>query len=226
MVSWQAFPSLPPSSRAPRVSLAHKTPFLFPSNACHAGYDNLTFCKESWRAGPSVIQHSRKTLHSRIKENRLVIQIQGALWRKLQPLFSRNKKALRFKRGQRKCACIRGQILPTRNNNYSKSICMSWPLSVKHAAKITFAQCKCRTFQSIIYPADENKFIEISSTLAWGKRRVGLPPPFIAKNLSSYLYMLINGRHTHRLHVPFLFHWQIFVTRGKKQNELRKSKLL
>ena len=92
MVSWQAFPSLPPSSRAPRVSLAPKTPFLFPSNACHAGYDNLTFCKESWRAGPSVIQHSRKTLHSRIKENRLVIQIQGALWRKLQPLFSRNKK--------------------------------------------------------------------------------------------------------------------------------------
>ena len=35
--------SLPPSSRAPRVSLAPKTPFPkapfpFPSNACHAGY--------------------------------------------------------------------------------------------------------------------------------------------------------------------------------------------
>ena len=30
MVSWQAFPSLPPSSRAPRVSLAPKTPFPFP----------------------------------------------------------------------------------------------------------------------------------------------------------------------------------------------------
>ena len=26
------------------------------------------------------------------------------------------------------------------------------------------------------------------------------------KNLNSYLYMLINGRHTHCLHVPFLFH--------------------
>ena len=34
MVSWQA------SLRAPRVSLAPKTPFPFPSlsNACHAGY--------------------------------------------------------------------------------------------------------------------------------------------------------------------------------------------
>ena len=59
-------------------------------------------------------RHCRKTLHSRTKEIRLVIQIQKALWRKLEPLFSRNKKALRFKRGQRNCACIRGQILPTR----------------------------------------------------------------------------------------------------------------
>ena len=57
---------------------------------------------------------------------------------------------------------------------------MSWPLSVKHTAKITFAQYKCRTFQSIIYPADKNNFIGISSILAWGKSRVGLPPPFIA----------------------------------------------
>ena len=76
--------------------------------------DNLTCMQENKQAGPSVIQHCRKTLHSRTKENRLVIQIQKALWRKLEPLFSRNKKALRFKRGQRKCACIRGQILPTR----------------------------------------------------------------------------------------------------------------
>ena len=45
-----------------------------------------------------MIQHCRKTLHSQTKENRLVIQIQKALWRKLEPLFSRNKIALRFKR--------------------------------------------------------------------------------------------------------------------------------
>ena len=35
--------------------------------------------------------------------------------------------------------------------------CVSWPLSVKHAAKITFAQWKRRTPQSIIYPAKEKK---------------------------------------------------------------------
>ena len=68
--------------------------------------------------------HCRKTLHAWTKENHLVIQIQKALWRKLEPLFSRHKKVLRFKRGQRKCASIRGQILLTRNNNYSKSMCV------------------------------------------------------------------------------------------------------
>ena len=65
---------------------------------------------------------------------------------------------------------------------------MSLPLSVKHAAEITFAQYKCRTFRSIIYPADKNNFIGISSILAWSKSRVGLPPPFIAmlgQNLNS-----------------------------------------
>ena len=79
------------------------------------------------------------------------------------------------------------------NNNYSQSICMSWPLSVKHAAKITFAQYKCRTSQSIIYPADKNNLIGISSFLAWGKSRVGLPPPFIARNykrLSTKSFLL------------------------------------
>ena len=39
-----------------------------------------------------MIEHCRKTLHSRTKENRLVIQIQKAFWRKVRPLFSRNKK--------------------------------------------------------------------------------------------------------------------------------------
>ena len=38
MVSWQAFPSLLPSLRAPRVSLGPKSPFLSFSNARHAGY--------------------------------------------------------------------------------------------------------------------------------------------------------------------------------------------
>ena len=38
------------------------------------------------------MQHCRKTLHSGTKENRLVIQLQEALWRKLEPLFNRTKK--------------------------------------------------------------------------------------------------------------------------------------
>ena len=45
---------------------------------------------------------------------------------------------------------------------------MSWPLSVKHAA-------------------DKNNFIGISSFLAWGKSRVGLPPPFIAMGYLTFL---------------------------------------
>ena len=39
-----------------------------------------------------MIQRCRKTLHSRTKENRLAIQMQKALWRKLEPLFSPNKE--------------------------------------------------------------------------------------------------------------------------------------
>ena len=68
----------------------------------------------------------------------------------------------------------------------SKSICVSWPLSMKHAAKITFAQWKCRTFQSIIYPAEKNNFIGISSILACGKSHIGLPPPFIVKDTAGH----------------------------------------
>ena len=53
---------------------------------------------------------------------------------------------------------------------------------------------KCRTFQSIIYPADKNNFTGISSILAWGKSRVGLPPPFIAK-LMSLIISSINWNY-------------------------------
>ena len=61
-----------------------------------------------------MIQHCRKTLHSRTKENRLD-QIQKALWRKLEPLFSRNKKKVYASNEVKENALeIRGQILPTR----------------------------------------------------------------------------------------------------------------
>ena len=46
--------------------------------------------------------HCRKTLHSRTKEIRLVIQIQKALWRKLEPLFSRNKKSFTLQKRSKK----------------------------------------------------------------------------------------------------------------------------
>lgn len=41
--------------------------------------------------------------------------------------------------------------MPTGNNNCKKSQCVSWPLSIKKAAKITSAQLKDRTLQGIIY---------------------------------------------------------------------------
>ena len=47
----------------------------------------------SWAQRDTTLQ-KKKThfyLHSRTNKNRLVIQIQKALWRKLRPLFSRNK---------------------------------------------------------------------------------------------------------------------------------------
>ena len=51
MVSWQAFPSLPP--RAPLTFLSHlKLPFPSLSNACHAGYSNDDSSDNSERESP------------------------------------------------------------------------------------------------------------------------------------------------------------------------------
>ena len=109
---------------------------------------------------------------------------------------------------------------------------MSWPLSVKHAAKITFAQYKCRTFQSIIYPADKNNFIGISSILAWGK---SLPPPFIAKvgmfagkvcctsrrnKCRSHVHtLLLRAKHT----LPFLYEETTIVLRARLTRKVRQT---
>ena len=139
-----------------------------------------------------MIWYCRKRLHSWTKENRLVIQIQKALWRKLEPLFSRNKKLYASKEVKENALASEGKSCRpetiTTVNRY-----VSWPLSVKHAAKITFAQWKCRTLQSIIYPAEEINFIGTSSILAWGKSPVGLPSPFIALILSAFTLL----RHFH-----------------------------
>ena len=138
----------------------------------------------SWAQRDTALQ---KNITLTTKGNRLVIQIQKALWKKLEPLFSRNKKLYASKEVKENALASEGKSCRTENNNYRQSICMSWPLDVKHAAKITFAQNKCRTFQSIIYPADKNDLIGIKSILAWGKSRVGLLPPFIAFNIQYYL---------------------------------------
>ena len=136
---------------------------------------------------------SRKRLHSWNKENRLVtgIKIQESLWRKLEPLFSGNRKLHTSKDVKENALASKGKSCRpetmTTVNRY-----VSWPLSVKHAAKITFAQWKCRTFQSIIYPAEEKNFIGTSSILAWGKSRVGFP--FIAPILSTFT-LLRHFRH-------------------------------
>ena len=46
----------------------------------------------SWAQRDTTLQKKQHFyLHSRTNKNRLVIKIQEALWRKLEPLFSRNK---------------------------------------------------------------------------------------------------------------------------------------
>ena len=44
----------------------------------------------SWAQRDTTLQKTTLFLHSRNNKNRLVIQIQKALWRKLEPLFSGN----------------------------------------------------------------------------------------------------------------------------------------
>ena len=121
-----------------------------------------------------VSLYCRKTLHSRSKENRLVLQIQMALWRKLE--LNYNKKLYASKNcGQRKCSCIsRGQILSTRDKNHSKSLCV--PVSVKQTAKITiiFSVKMEINLPEHNLPNRGKTFIGTSSILAGDKSRVGL----------------------------------------------------
>ena len=71
-------------------------------------------------------RHCRKTLHSRTKEMRLIIEIQKALWRILEPLFSRNKKKLYASKEVKEIALAsEGKSCRPENNNYGQSICMS-----------------------------------------------------------------------------------------------------
>ena len=104
-----------------------------------------------------MIQRCRITLYSRTKENRLVIQIQKALWRKLKPLFSHNKKVYATKELKKNALAPEGKSCrPETKTTVNGFVCHDFSAQ-KQAAKTTFAQLKCKTFQSIIYPAEKKK---------------------------------------------------------------------
>ena len=110
------------------------------------------------------IWHSRllaqrvKTLQETItfankRKSLLVIQIQEALWRKLnnlKPYLAATNSVSFGSEGQ---SC-RPETKPTENQ------CVSWPRNVKQAAKITFVKSKLRTLQSIIYPPEGKNVLE------------------------------------------------------------------
>ena len=75
-----------------------------------------------------------KELHARVQRLTLVEKPAGAM-----------KNFTFQERSKKKCSCIRGQIMPTKNNKpQPKSICVSRPLSLKSAAKLT----SVKTFSS------------------------------------------------------------------------------
>jgi len=108
-----------------------------------------------------VIQNCRKPLHSRTKENRLVIQIQKALWRKLEPWFSRNKKLYASKEVKLKALASEGKSCrPETKTTVNRYVCHDLSVWNKQLKSITSTQRKCRTFQSIIYLAQERNVLE------------------------------------------------------------------
>ena len=103
-----------------------------------------------------------------------------------------------FQKRWKKLSYIRGQIMPTRNNNRRKSICVSWSLSMKQVAKITFAQSKRRPLQSIVY-LWEKKFIGTSINLAKGESRVLLTDPLLHSKLLLVLHKMLSQEIWERL---------------------------
>ena len=73
------------------------------------------------------------------KENCLVIQIEKAPWRKVRALFSRNKKLYASKEVKENALASEDKSCrPETKTTVNR--CVPRPLSVKQAAKITFAQ--------------------------------------------------------------------------------------
>ena len=117
-----------------------------------------------------MIQHCRKALHSRTRENPLVNQIQKALWRKFKPLVSRNKNLYTLKEVKENALSSEGKSCRPKTKT-TMNRCVPWPLSLKQVAKTTLAQWKCTTFRGTIYPREEKNvppfFIAIKSAALW-----------------------------------------------------------
>ena len=73
------------------------------------------FANKTNELGPAWYNIAGKHHIHGLEENRLVIQIPRHFGHFVEP----QERALRFERGQRKCSCIRGQIMPTRNSRNS-----------------------------------------------------------------------------------------------------------
>ena len=79
----------------------------------------------SWAQRDTTLE-KKNYLHSRTNKNRLVIQIQKALWRKLEPLYSRNKMLYASKTEVTEDALeLQGKSFrPCRYKDHNKSICV------------------------------------------------------------------------------------------------------
>ena len=121
-----------------------------------------------------MIQHCRKTLHSRTKENRLVIQIQKALWRKVRPLFSRNKKLYASKEVKENALASEGKSCrPETKTTVNRYVC--------HDLSVWNKRLKSHLLSENVEPSrawstqQRKQLMGTSSILAWSKSHVGLP---------------------------------------------------
>ena len=113
------------------------------------------------------------------------------------------------KRSKKKCSCIRGQIIPTRNNN-RKNQYACHDLSVWNKRQKSHSISQNVFPPSIIYPSEKKKkIIGTSSILVWGKSRV-LPtdPLFTPKtSLKKWIRFATNFIDL----IQFYLIWQMFA---------------
>ena len=130
-----------------------------------------------------MIQHCRKTLHSRTKGNRLVIQFQKALWRKLQPLFNRDKKLYASKEVEENALSSEGKSCRPETNT---TLTVNWYVCYNLSVWNKWPSIKCRTRFQSIYLAGENTYW---NKLHFGMRRgrLCLPPPLYCGSSTSKL---------------------------------------